>query len=123
LRALFALALVIVFAKACDLILARRRGVVFLIALLAIVNAVALGCLAMTVASPMATACQKAGTAFAANIPGSLCANHFALPAAAGALAFILTLMFNAQDLARGANDKGFVAAGYIAERKRSNGL
>lgn len=123
LRAFGALALILVAIKACDLILARRRGVAFLIALLAALNAAAFGLLAMIFASPIASACQRAAATLAPDMPAALCANPLALPTAAAGLAFVLTLMLNAHDLARGANDKGFVAAGYVAERSRSTGL
>jgi len=56
-------------------------------------------------------------------LPDSLCAHPTGLPAAAAGLMILLTLIFNARDFARSLRDRGFVAAGFVGERKRSDGL
>jgi len=120
--ALAGCALIVALIKVFDLVLALRRGFALLVLLLALANAALIWEFAGLFAAPLAALC-RAAVALTPRLPDSLCAHPTGLPAAAAGLMILLTLIFNARDFARSLRDRGFVAAGFVGERKRSDGL
>ena len=103
--------------KLFDLALSRRHGLAAAVGALAALNGAAAGLIAAAAATPLAAACEKATSG------AGLCAHGPILALNVAVAAIVLTLMIEAHEINRGLADKGFVAAGFVAQRQRSVGL
>jgi membrane associated rhomboid family serine protease len=104
------------FLRLLDLLLSIRKGLAVCGLLLACLNAGVV--LLMLQLSAL-------GVSFCADIDGfealreDLCLHYDVASIAVAALALLLTLAVDLNELSRGLGDKGFVAQGFIAERRR----
>jgi rhomboid protease GluP len=120
------LAIVLAVVKLIDITLALRHGVAVVVVLLALANATAIILGVALNLAQIKSACALRPAVLPSAIDAIIATGCTAPQLAAlalGALAFILTLLLQAEPLRRGFGDVGFVAASLQAARARADGL
>ena len=113
------------FVKMLDLLLSVRRGLAWVILLLAAYNGVLAYGGVVLLAPTLGGACRSGlrPTGMLDALVQLLCPALGQAPAVAAALACAATLLLLARALRRGLGDVGFVAATFVGDRRRADGL